>query len=299
MSNQLTVYKEFAFGEVTPQDVITIRETVGKDCNESQFKLFMSIAKASGANPIMNEIYPAVRSGQLTVQFGVDFFVRKSKESDGYLGYDVQTVHENDEFKMHQEKSEDGRYYVVIDTHSWGFPRGKVIGGYAIAYKEGLPPFTVVMEVEEVEHLKKSNIGMQKTMWTNYFNDMFKKHMARRALKAAFNLKFDDDQPIESGNEIPEYRERKDITPKQEIIEEPKQETKSESDHLRDEINAKFKQLGIISSKDAAEWLQTNAPNINPKTANEAEMIGLIELLDMNIDMLEMHEQQNNDDLLE
>lgn len=299
MNNQLQVYQGMTFGELTPQDVTTIRETIGKDCNESQFKLFMSIAKASGANPVMNEIYPAVRAGQLTVQFGVDFFVRKSKESDGYLGYDVQTVHENDKFQMHQEQAEDGRYYAVIDEHSWGFPRGRVIGGYALAYREGFKPFTVVMEVDEVEHFKKSNIGMQKTMWTNYFNDMFKKHMVRRALKAAFDLNFDDDQPVEqTANNIPEYRlAPKDITPKQEVIDQPQQqqEQNSESDYLRDEINAKFKQLGITSNKAASEWLQKHAPNVNPKTATNAEMVGLIELLDMNIEMMNVQPQQDDE----
>lgn len=295
-NNQLQVYQGMAFGELTAQDVTTIRETIGKDCNESQFKLFMSIAKSSGANPIMNEIYPAVRGGQLTVQFGVDFYVRKSKESDGYQGYDVQTVHENDEFKMHQEMDEDGRYYAVIDEHSWGFPRGKVIGGYAIAYREGFKPFTVIMEVDEVEHFKRSNIGMQKTMWTNYFNDMFKKHMSRRALKAAFDLNFDDDQPIEGNTSVPEYKpnERKDITPNQETIDQPDSKQEDTTDDLRSQMKKKFKRLGITTNKAINDYLVKNQVTLS-KPPTEAELIGLIELLDMNI---EVQEAQASDDEL-
>jgi len=294
MANQLSVYQSFAFGELTETDVITIRETIGKDCNESQFKLFMSIAKAAGANPVMNEIYPTVRQNQLTVQFGVDYFVRKAKETEGYQGYDVQLVHENDDFKMHQEKDEDGRYYVVIDEHSWGFPRGKVIGGYAIAYKTGFKPFTVVMEVEEVEHFRRSNIGMQKTMWTNYFNDMFKKHMTRRALKAAFNLNFDDEEQIENkgGVTVEDYkeRERKDITPTQEVIDTPKQEEPKKlttTEKARAEMNAKFKKLGIVGKDAIAAYIEQHAPDLVGKNPTLAQLTGLNDILDMEIDFRE------------
>ncbi|MEE8669260.1 RecT family recombinase [Heyndrickxia faecalis] len=293
-NNQLSIYQGMAFGELTQQDVATIRETIGKDCNESQFKLFMSIAKNAGANPILNEIYPAVRSGQLTVQFGIDFYVRKAKETEGYQGYDVQLVHENDEFKMHQEKDEDGRYYIVIDEHSWGFPRGKVIGGYAIAYKEGFKPFTVVMEVDEVEHFKRSNIGMQKTMWTNYFNDMFKKHMVRRALKAAFNLNFDDEEVAVDGqgsDGIPEYKPaRKDITPQPEVIDapQPEQPQKSEEELKIEEAKAamkeKFKQLGIKGKAAMQEYIDKHAPGMGNHPTYQ-QLVGLLDIMDMHLDM--------------
>lgn len=294
MANQLSVYQSFAFGELTETDVVTIRETIGKDCNESQFKLFMSIAKAAGANPVMNEIYPTVRQNQLTVQFGVDYFVRKAKETEGYQGYDVQLVHENDDFKMHQEKDEDGRYFVVIDEHSWGFPRGKVIGGYAIAYKTGFKPFTVVMEVEEVDHFRRSNIGMQKTMWTNYFNDMFKKHMTRRALKAAFNLNFDDEEQIENkgGVTVEDYkeRERKDVTPTTEVIDTPKQEEPKKptpTEKARAEMNAKFKKLGIVGKDAITAYIEQHAPDLVGKNPTLAQLTGLNDILDMEIDFRE------------
>lgn len=294
MANQIQVYQGLAFGELTAQDITVVRSTIAKDCNEEQFRLFMSIAKASGANPIMNEIYPAVRSGQLTVQFGIDFFVRKAKESDGYQGYDVQLVHENDEFKMHQEKDEDGRYYMVIDEHSFGFPRGKVIGGYAIAYREGYKPFTVVMEVEEVEHFKRSNIGMQKTMWTNYFNDMFKKHMVRRALKAAFELNFEDDEVVNGGDGIPEYQPRKDVTPQPDVIDAPEaieDDEKTKIKQIRTEISTKFKALGIPKSEQKA-YMEQHVPNFQ---GTLSDYVGLSELLDMHIDMQSMQDVSDDD----
>ncbi|MGE6376581.1 RecT family recombinase [Peribacillus muralis] len=301
-TNQMISYQTLAFGELTQQDVVTVRETIGKACDESQFKLFMSIAKSAGANPVMNEIYPAVRQGQLTVQFGVDFFVRKAKESEGYRGYDVQLVHEQDEFKMHQEKGEDNEYHLVIDEHSFGFPRGKVIGGYCTAYREGKKPFTVVMEVDEVDHFRKSNIGMQKTMWTNYFNDMFKKHMVRRALKAAYSLSFEDETTV--GNEgVPEYKpqERKDITPNHEVIDSPKKPSKPENedidaiDEAKTEMVKKFERLGIPKGKARTEYIEKNARDIKGEPTLP-QLLGLLELMDMHI---EMHDAQldDNDEL--
>lgn len=296
-NNQLQVYQGLEFGELTTQDVATIRETIAKDANESQFKLFMGVAKSSGANPLTNEIYAAVRGGQLTIQYGYDFYVRKAKESDGYLGYDVQLVHENDKVAVGRKTDEQGRSFMVVSDHQIEFPRGKVIAAYAIAFREDVTPFTVFMEANEVEHLRKSNIGMQKTMWTNYFGDMFKKHVLRRALKGQFGLEFDD-QTVDQGGGVPEQpRERKDITPNQEVVDEPKQEVvQDNADHLRDEINSKFRQL-FNTKEEIQEWMKKNAPKINPKTATESEMVGLIELLDMQID-LKQSSQSDDDELL-
>ncbi|MGY3716757.1 recombinase RecT [Sutcliffiella cohnii] len=298
--NQLAVYQSLVFGELTEQDVITIRETIGKDCNESQFKLFMAIAKSSGANPVANEIYPAVRGGQLTVQFGVDFYVRKSKESEGYRGYDVQLVHENDEFQMHQEQAKDGRYYAVIDKHSWGFPRGRVIGGYAIAYREGFAPFSVVMEVDEVEHFKKSNIGMQKTMWTNYFNDMFKKHMTRRALKGAFDLNFDDDQA--PTNEVDPYepRQRVDITPDTKQIvtgEDTVIDPEEELTKLWAEIQKKTEAKGV-SKQDLKDYIQEKYKK-GAKELTLQQVVGLNKMIDFDFPSKKESEPMSFDDFEE
>ncbi|UUG68574.1 recombination and repair protein [Halomonas phage YPHTV-1] len=300
-NNQLQTYQGMAFGELSAQDVTTIRQTIGKDCNESQFNLFMSIARSSGANPVLNEIYPTVRQGQLTIQYGYDFYVRKAKEADGYLGYDVQLVHENDEVTVGRKTDDKGRSFMVVSDHSITFPRGKVVAAYAIAFRDGVTPFTVFMEADEVEHLRKSNIGMQKTMWTNYFGDMFKKHVLRRALKGQFGLEFDD-QEVEQ-NSVPEYqpRERKDITPNQEPINQPEPEEKQPEDNvvaLRKQMKQKFNQIGVKDNDGVNEYLKKNNVKLS-QPATESELIGLIELLDMHIDMQEAQAQASDDELPE
>ncbi|WP_336772339.1 recombinase RecT [Paenibacillus sp. MMO-58] len=301
---QLALYQSYAFGELLPEDVKTIHETIAKDCNESQFRLFMAVAKAADANPIMGEIHPTVYNGKLTWQFAVDYHLKKSKQSNGYKGYDVQIVHEHDIFKMHQEQAEDGRYYAVIDEHSWSFPRGRQVGGYAVAYREGMAPFTVVMDVEEVEHYKKSNIGMQKTMWTNNFNDMFKKHMVKRALKAAFGAGADDSEDGigEGAGAAPDPYERRDITaeangqqPAPEVEpEKPKNKPTRQADTSEpndvdpiqakwDEVGALFAKLGITDKKAQVKYLEDNL-RIKGESANVAELTGLVKLMTLELE---------------
>ncbi|MFC5528432.1 recombinase RecT [Cohnella yongneupensis] len=315
MSTQLATYQSSLFGGLTEQDAKTIHETIAKDCNESQFRLFMAIAKAADANPVLGEIHPTVYQGKLTTQFGIDYHVKKAKENEGYLGYDVQLIHEKDEFEMHQERSNDGRYYAVIDVHKWGMPRGRVVGGYAIAYKDGLAPFTVIMEVDEVDHYKKSDIGMQKRMWTNNFNDMFKKHMVKRALKAAFGSKFNEEEEVGVADVGP--FERKDITAEANALNQqqtkpsPSQATSTRTTPtdegikplgddpapspepvdpdaeaiatIRVEVAAAFEKLGINGKEARAAYLKKNA-KVKGESPTLAEYKALLKVMNLEIE---------------
>ncbi|OKP97750.1 RecT family recombinase [Paenibacillus sp. P46E] len=293
--NQLASYNSYLFGGLTAEDIKTVHETIAKDCTEAQFKLFMGVAKAADANPLIGEIHPTVYQGKLTWQFAVDYHVRKAKEMEGYQGYDVQIVHANDEFKYHQERDTDGRYYIAIDEHSGGFPTGEPIGGYAIAYKEGFKPFTVLMDVAEVDHFKKSAIGMQKTMWTNNFKDMFKKHMVKRAMKAAFGLRFDDNDGAEPTPAYDPYQ-RTDITPQApsepEIINPGGKNAGSQAggapneeerlSQARAEMKAKFKQLGI-TDKAGMEAHMTQFCKMKKDVPSLQELTGYLKLMDIHI----------------
>jgi recombination protein RecT len=285
---QITLYQSTVFGDLTPEDVKTVHETIATGTNESQFRLFMGIAKASGANPLLGEIHASVFQGKLTTQFGVDFYVRKAKETEGYRGYDVQLVHDNDSFKMHQARAEDGRYYIMIDEHSFGFPRGKVIGGYAFAYREGFEPFSIIMDIAEVEHYQRSQIGMQKRMWTDQLPDMFKKHMVKRVLKAAFGLTFENEerdaiQSTPSVDNVDSYQ-RQDITPpdapqapqsgekgktvgnvknvQDAVITESQEPTQAEKDAVKRMIGKNFDMLGISEATDIQAYIASVFPDL-------------------------------------
>ncbi|QGQ97022.1 hypothetical protein EHS13_20105 [Paenibacillus psychroresistens] len=306
MANQIVEYKKFTFGDLDETMIQTIHETIAKDCTEPQFRLFMTIAKSLGANPLLNEIYPTVYSGKLTPQFGIGFYVTQARKHKDYRGYDVQLVHENDEFSMHQEKDEgDERYYTVIDKHSWGFPRGKIIGCYAFAYREGFKPFSVVMGIEEVDHLRNSNIGMQKAMWNNNTGDMFKKHISKRALSAGFGLGFDDEELSgDTGGNEPYVR--KEINPEADpvIITEPVTKTTktraseaagaveaevtpidevAERKVVNGTIKAKLKELGITTDAAILDYMNTNMKAATPDSPTLAERKTLLKFIEKQI----------------
>lgn len=319
-NNQIVQYGDFQFGDLTQTDIQVIHETIAKDCSEPQFRLFMTIAKSLGANPILNEIYPTVLSGKLTPQFGIGFYVKQARKHSDYKGYDVQLVYDNDTFKMHQEKDEgdDGRYYVVIDEHSWSFPRGKVTGCYAFAYREGFKPFSVIMGFEEVEHYQRSGIGMQKTMWTNNLADMFKKHTAKRALNAAFGLSLDEETSLEGQGNVEGSNfepTRKDVTPEATVKTEAPKTTPNKSDPpiditpdpaptQEDQLKTQFKvlkskldALSIPSNKDGAAARNAYYKSIgfeffDPTSPTLEELENLITLLEMKIAEKQIEDDQ-------
>lgn len=279
-----------------PEVLEVIRNSVAPTASDQEFLLFAHKAASYGLDPFKNEIFFIKYGNTARIQFAAEAYLSKAREQEGFQAPDTQMVHENDEFKIAMNK-ETKQMEVV--QHEIGFPRGRIIGAYSIAYREGYPPVTVVMDIDEIAHMFT---GQNKDNWNKWTSDMFGKHVQQRALKKQYGLSFDDEtiSHNQSGNDIPEYQPKppKDITPKQKEIDQPQPNQKTESDHLRDEINAKFKQLGINDNKGAAEWLQFNAPEINPKTATESEMLGLIQLLDMNIEMAEVQQAQEDDQML-
>nr|QRZ18309.1 recombinase RecT [Virgibacillus sp. AGTR] len=202
-------------------------------------------------------------------------------------------VHENDEFKI--EMNKETKEMEVVQ-HEIGFPRGKIIDAYSIAYRDGHRPVTVIMDIDEVGHMFT---GQNKDNWKKWTADMFGKHVQQRALKKQYGLEFDDETINHDENQsIPEYqqRERKDITPNQETITEPKEEKpENKIASLREEMKSKFKQLGITTNAKIGKYLEDNNVKMSDP-ATESELIGLIELLDRNIELQEL--QAADDDEL-
>lgn len=275
-----------------PAVLEVIRNSIAPTANDQEFLLFAHKAASYGLDPFKNEIFFIKYGSQARIQFAAEAYLSKAREQEGFIPPDTQMVHENDEFKIAMNK-ETKQMEVV--QHEIGFPRGKIIGAYSVAYREGYPPVTVIMDIDEVAHMFT---GQNKDNWNKWTSDMFGKHVQQRALKKQYGLSFED--VTISQNDVPQpvTQTRRDITPTQEPIEAPIEEPElTRSEELLKEVKAKFKQLGITTKKTMQEYLDKNAPGIDPPTATEAELIGLIELLNMNIEMLAS--QPSNDDLLE
>lgn len=265
--NQPNSYEVANFDE---EKLRTMQQTIAKGSTPQEFELFVQVCKNSGLNPFLNHVYFIKYGNQMNIQISVEGVEYLARRSEGYKGIDVQLVHEKDEIRF--GRNDQG--VMTVTKHEFGFPRGKVTGGYAIARRENFPDFVVVMDVSEVEHLKN---GTNKAMWGKYFNDMFKKHLIKRAAKTQYGVEIGEDELLPSGgiaNE-PEYdpSQRKDITPENKAIEMDEGESMSEEE-LKEEkwdlIQEKLKAYGLereylsnlIASKFAVKPQELSLPQI-------------------------------------
>jgi recombination protein RecT len=281
-----------------PAVLEVIRTSIAPTATDTEFLLFAHKAASYGLDPFKNEIFFIKYGNTARIQFAAEAYLSKAREQEGFQPPFTQMVHENDDFKirMNPETKE-----MEVAVHEIGFPRGKIIGAYSIAYRDGYKPVTVIMDIEEVAHMFT---GQNKDNWNKWTSDMFGKHVQQRALKRQYGLEFEDETITngEGDNSIPEYKpqERKDITPQQEVIDSPnKQEPTDEEKQvkkIRTDITKKLKVLGVVGRDQVAAYIATNAPNMG-EHPTLAELTGLLNLIEMNIDMQEV--QAADDDSLE
>ena len=279
-----------------PEVINVMRLSLAPTANDAEFVLFAHKAASYGLDPFKNEIFFIKYGSTARIQFAAEAYLSKAREQEGFEPPDTQMVHENDEFKI--AKNAETKELEVI-KHEIGFPRGKIIGAYSIAYRKGYRPVTVIMDIEEVAHMFT---GQNKDNWNKWTQDMFGKHVQQRALKRQYGLEFEDETIThgEGENTIPEYKPRKDITPNQGIIDAPtNQETNEEDPQLvqaKKDMKAKFKRLGITTKKGMQDYIKEHTPQIGDNPTLQ-ELIGLLDIMDMHIDMNEV--QASDADVLD
>lgn len=250
MANQVAAAPntEKVIGNFTKLELDTIKNTIATGTTNEQFSLFVQTCVNSELNPFLNHIYCIVYGGKMSIQVSVEGVLHLARQKNGYKGIDVQTVHENDEFEA--DRSQEGEW--IIRKHQVKFPRGKVIGCYAVAQREGFKDVVVMMETDEVIHMKN---GTNKHMWNNWFNDMFKKHVMKRAAKLQYGIEINEDEAVSSSpvDNIPSYEPEKrvDITPNK-----PNQIQVEEGEKIDPEAELKKKQSEVMEK--LSEYNMTN-----------------------------------------
>ncbi|MBU5406653.1 recombinase RecT [Paraeggerthella hongkongensis] len=270
-----------------PAVLEVIRTSIAPTANDQEFLLFAHKAASYGLDPFKNEIFFIKYGNTARIQFAAEAYLSKAREKEGFQPPDTQMVHENDEFKiaMNKETKE-----MEVVQHEIGFPRGKIIGAYSIAYRDGHRPVTVIMDIDEVSHMFT---GQNKDNWNKWTSDMFGKHVQQRALKKQYGLEFGDEElPQASGESIPEYKpqERKDITPKAESKPDTEEDQKNA---VRSSINQAFNKLGITTKEETGKYIKKHVPKFNKDSLSDLN--GLLRLLEMNIEMMEA--QSGGDEL--
>ncbi|QOS90241.1 recombinase RecT [Peribacillus sp. JNUCC41] len=290
-------------GDFGVNELMTMKETVGKDLTIPQFNLFMYQCNRMNLDPSLKHAFPIVYGGKMDIRVSYEGLKSLAQKSEGYHGIFSQVVCENEIDDFDVVLSDEGEMVGV--KHKPRFPRGKVMGAYAIAKREGRPNYVVFMDVSEVQKWIKVNGKFWKQDNGDVDPDMFKKHVGTRAIKGQFDIAdvvVDGMEAAGESNSVPEYKpqERKDITPNQEVIDnlkkssKPKNEDLDAIDEAKTEMVKKFERLGIPKGKARTEYIEKNARDIKGEPTLP-QLLGLLELMDMHIDMQDAQFADNDE----
>ncbi|MCP1178515.1 recombinase RecT [Bacillus sp. 1663tsa1] len=278
MANQVAVSNTQAVvGSFTQSELDTLKGTIAAGTSNEQFALFVQTCVNSELNPFLNHIFCIVYGGKMSIQISVEGVLHLARQKNGYKGIDVQTVHENDEFDA--ERSNEGEW--IIKNHKVKFPRGQVVGCYAVAQREGFKDVVVLMETNEVDHMKTGN---NKHMWNNWYNDMFKKHAMKRAAKLQYGIEINEDESVGSNpvEQVDSYQPgaRVDITPTQLQVEEGAAVNQEEELQKRwASINEKLQGYGM--TKDDLKAIIKEKFNTKPNDLSLQQITALSKFIDL------------------
>lgn len=108
-----------------------IKDTVAKGASDSEFEMLMYLANRYQLDPILKEIFYS--SQMKTIMTSRDGYLKIAHRDPAFKGMQSMAVCENDDFELD-----------VVNCsvkHKFGKgDRGKVIGAWAIVYKEGMKP---------------------------------------------------------------------------------------------------------------------------------------------------------------
>ncbi len=291
-NNQLTLTPEIQ-GAFQPAVLDVIRTSLCPTASDAEFLLFAHKAASYGLDPFKNEIFFIKYGNQARIQFAAEAYLSKAREKDGFQPPDTQVVCENDEFKARKVKREDGSDDWEILSHEISFPRGKIIGAYSIAYRDGFRPVTEFVDKEHIAHMYT---GQNKDNWNKWEPDMIGKHAQQRALKRQYGLEFGD-ETIEQPQADSASPVRKDITeevnaaaaaeaPKGDQEKKLKQEVSaeeaSELKKCRDKMKENFAKLGITTPEGIEEYI-ANHGKIKGEKPTLAEYKALLKVMDLHI----------------
>lgn len=151
-----------------------LHKTVAKGTTMSELGYFLAVCKSIGLNPLNKEIWCYKDSvGNLLVFTGRDGFLVKGQQHPRYNGLRSSEVCENDDFELDIANNSIRHKFGTVD-------RGKVIGGYAIAFLKGGEP--------TIEWANIKDFDKERNTWLKFQSDMIKKVAECHALKKAFGI---------------------------------------------------------------------------------------------------------------
>lgn len=274
-------------------EIMAMKDTIGKDLSIPQFNLFIHDSVRLGLEPRLKHSFPILYGGKMDFRISFEGFHAMAQRSEGYLGLKMEVVCDNETDDFFAETDEDGDITKV--HHKIKFPRGKVVGSYAIAKREGKKNLIVFCDKSEFEKYSKKNAQFWKLDDGSLDPDMCKKHAGTRAIKGQFAVAAVADESTDSMyDSVPTPSvERRDITaeashsdspqptPLKQQHEEPKVDPIEKANK---DMQERFTQLGITEKEDKFKFFHDNGVKMKDwKKPTLAELQGVVMLLEQKI----------------
>ncbi|QCT03774.1 hypothetical protein E6C60_3063 [Paenibacillus algicola] len=286
---EVNIHQLQAIGEFGLPEIMTMKETLGKKLTIPQFNLFMYQMKRMGLDPSLKHAFPIPYGETIDIRIAYEGYHAKAQESEGYEGVYNQVICENETDDFEAETDDEG--IIVSVKHKIKFPRGKAVGAYSIAKREGKKNVIILMDASEVQKWVKKNPNFWKLDDGSIDPDMFKKHVGIRAIKAQYDIAAVVEESMESmnvGSSIPAYEStgRKDVTPAPEKLKSPDTGQEDESaariKALKAQVKTNYKKLGI-SSPEAIDEHAGEFFKVRGNSPTEAEIKAYLKIMEMQI----------------
>jgi phage recombination protein Bet len=199
------------------EDQAAIKQIFAEKLSDTEFKFFVSLGMALGANPFTREIW-AVKYGSnpASIFLGRDFYRKKAQEQEDYNGHVCDAVYENDDFGVVNGKV----------NHSYSLKdRGNLLGAYCVVHRKGVEnSFYVYVDLEEYD--------LKQSLWKAKKSTMIKKVAEAQGLRGAYQGLFkgtysEVEQPVIEAEQIPATSSKPTVETPQEL---PEAETPQEDE---------------------------------------------------------------------
>jgi len=278
-----------AIGEFGVAELMAMKESIAKKLSVPQFNLFMYQMNRMGLDPSLGHGVPILYGQDVNIRIEYEGWKSLAQKSQGYKGIYSQAIREADDFSA---ESDDDGIITKVNYKMGKPPRGKVVGSFAVAKREGHKDVIIVCDLDEFEKYAKKNPSFWKLDNGGIDPDMARKFAATRAVKAQFDVAQvvennmmalntgEGDQPVEPT--------RRDIT--SEATEHPRTtepepvsgEEETRMKKLRAQMKANYTKLELTDKEAMAQHMQQYC-KMKGDTPTEAELKEYLKIMDLQI----------------
>lgn len=166
----------------TDAQIEVMRKTVAAKATPEEFVYFLNVAKYSGLNPFLKEIYfIKTDKGQTSIITGRDGYLTIAKRDIRFMGVQSMEVCETDVFEMSMSMNDDGAIHQNMTHQITNFKdRGEIIGAWARSQMQGEEPVIIYASMTEYD---KSKNPLGGKVWKQYTSSMIRKVAESMVLK--------------------------------------------------------------------------------------------------------------------